>query len=180
MTNKIFTYKLFFLLFIGLLFSCSTKKNTVSTRAYHNLTAKYNVYFNANESFKSGITKAEKNFKDNFTEILPIFIFSDKSVAKSMTAEMDKTITKSAKLIKKHSIKVKPDRKKNKKGKRKKKKFTKNKFSKKLGIGKKPVVDFYKKPDYCEWVDDSYILMGKAQLQDMEEIEKNHYQSQNF
>ena len=49
--------------------SCTTKKNTVVTRSYHNLTAHYNVYFNANEVYKTVVKyeeitpEIEKNIK---------------------------------------------------------------------------------------------------------------------
>ena len=37
--------------------ACSTKKKTWFSRQYHNTTAKYNGYFNGNESIKYGIKK---------------------------------------------------------------------------------------------------------------------------
>ena len=37
---------------IFLFTGCSTKKNTAMRRAYHNLTAYYNAYFNGNEALK--------------------------------------------------------------------------------------------------------------------------------
>ena len=33
---------------------CSTKKNTRATRSFHQFTTRYNVYFNANNSFQNG------------------------------------------------------------------------------------------------------------------------------
>lgn len=124
------------------LFSCSTEKNTMPSRAYHNLTAHYNSYFNGNESLKEGVKKISTNHKDNFNQILPVFTYSDKSSAQLATAEMDKAIKKASKVITMHSIKVKPNKKKPAKTKRQK--------------------AFQRKSDYCNWIDDSYILMGKA------------------
>ena len=44
------------------MFSCSTKKKTFIHRKYHNITAKYNGYFNGKESLKQGIKKIEKSY----------------------------------------------------------------------------------------------------------------------
>ena len=54
--------------------SCSTKKNNFVNRKYHNTTAKYNGYFNGNESLKAGIKKLEEKrrqyerMKDNYSD----------------------------------------------------------------------------------------------------------------
>jgi len=75
-------------MFVALLFTitaCTTKKNTSVTRAYHNLTARFNVYFNGIESLKAGLRKAEKSFQDDFSNILPIYKYNDLTVASMLT-----------------------------------------------------------------------------------------------
>ena len=62
-TNKIV------LIAILLLMSCSTKKKSWVNRQYHNTTAKYNGYFNGNESLKRGVKKTHTNHKDDYTAI---------------------------------------------------------------------------------------------------------------
>ena len=37
-----------------LLSGCSTKKNTLTRRMYHNLTSHYNIYFNGDMAIKDG------------------------------------------------------------------------------------------------------------------------------
>ncbi len=138
--------RLFKLVFITLVFTfsaCTTKKNTSVTRAFHNLTARFNVYFNANESLKAGLRKTDKSFKDDYSNILPIFKYNDPSVATMLTPEMDRTIQKSVKLIKSHSITVKP------------------KVDKKKELSKKDQA-FLNKPEYCNWIADGYLIMGQA------------------
>ncbi|HBX49937.1 MAG: hypothetical protein A2275_10835 [Bacteroidetes bacterium RIFOXYA12_FULL_35_11] len=135
-------YTVFLLLgFFVFFLSCTTEKNTLVTRTYHNLTAKYNVFFNGNESLKKGNLKLLDSYKDNYSRILPIFASSDEAAAKAVTPEMDKSIKKASKLIKYHSIKVKP---------------------KKQGGNSKRRKAFMAKNEYCNWVDDAYLLMGKA------------------
>ena len=80
--------------------SCTTKKNTFVTRSYHNLTSKFNLYFNGNESLKAGLKKIDKTYKEDYSQILPIFTYEDETVSAMLTADMDRSIKKCAKTIK--------------------------------------------------------------------------------
>jgi tetratricopeptide (TPR) repeat protein len=86
------------------LFSCSTKKNTFTRRLYHNITSRYNVYFNGNESLKEGTIELQKGIKDNFTKVLPVFNFGTKQEAQQLNPQMDKAIQKASIAIQKHSM----------------------------------------------------------------------------
>ena len=61
-------------LIIAFFSSCSTEKNTVLRRGFHNLHAKYNGYYNANEIIKQTYLNFKSNRKENYSKILPIFI----------------------------------------------------------------------------------------------------------
>lgn len=124
---------------------CSVQKNTGMSRAYHNLTARYNVLFNGKESFNKGAATIEKNLKDDFSEILPVFPYLSKEAADIAAADMDRTIKKCTKLISLHSITAKP----------------KVKDSKNLTPKER---EFFSKKEYNQYVDDAYLLMGKAHL----------------
>lgn len=133
--------------------ACSTEKNTVFTRAYHNLTAHYNVFFNGQQSYIKGVEHVRENIQDNYTTLLPVFKASKSNVPSAVNSRMDKAIKKSVKLVKTHSIKAKPKRKRNRL------------------LGKiDPLDDYIEKrrdkfrdrTEYCDWVDDAYLLMGKA------------------
>lgn len=87
--------------------SCSTKKNTVVSRAYHNLTARYNGYYYSNLNIEDGVYKINKNNKDNFDKILPVFVYPTPEKAKATFPEFDKAIKKSSLCIQKHAIKDK-------------------------------------------------------------------------
>ncbi len=125
----------------GILAGCSTKKNTPVSRAYHNVSARYNVYFNAKESLKAGLQRIDLSISDDYTRILPIFKSTLPEAAKVATSEMEVTIAKCNKLIALHSITKSPRRKTNNSERYKK---------------------FASKGEYNEWIDDSYILMGQA------------------
>lgn len=118
------------LLFIAIIFvSCSTQKNTMASRGYNAMTAKYNTIFNGEQS----LIKAEKRLKkdriDNYTEILPLFIYSGEEQAGMVTGDTDRAIEKGLKAIQKRSITVKPKRMPSKTSNRYKKLINKREYN---------------------------------------------------
>ena len=122
---------------------CAPNKNTPLRRAYHNTTSKYNVYFNGNEAFKSGMENIYSAHDENFALILPMFVYSDKEAALTSYGDMNRVIEKSEKCVRKHSITVKPNQKK----------------GKKLSDKQKA---FMNKNEYVKWIDNAEMLNGKA------------------
>ncbi len=100
---------LYFTLFIiALLVSaCSTRKNKKLNRAYHAMTARYNVYFNGQEAFNTGLRNYEINLQEDFDEILSVRKMGTESDASSLFPDMEIVIEKCTKSIKKHSMKIK-------------------------------------------------------------------------
>lgn len=144
MFSKIPTYRIFILVIIGLLTGCSTEKNTLVTRSYHNLTANYNIFFNGSESFKRGIKRAQEAYIDDYTRILSLFIYDEPAVAQSIAPDMETAISKATKVITLHSITVKPEYKN--------------------GPQTEKQKAFYARKEYNKWVDNNYLAMGKAYL----------------
>jgi len=68
-----------YLLFVSSIFSivlilgCSTQKNTAGTRAYHDLTTRYNVLFNAQQSYDETLQALYNKSIDNYTELIPMY-----------------------------------------------------------------------------------------------------------
>lgn len=87
-----------------LVFACSTKKDGTTYRWYHNTTAHYNGYFNAEEILRKNNAKVAEAHKEDFDKILPIFIYADAEAAKSAYPDMEKAIAKCEKVIRKHTI----------------------------------------------------------------------------
>jgi hypothetical protein len=108
--KRLLLYTFGLLLLMPLLQGCSTKKNTFASRAYHKVTSKYNIYFNANESFKAGQNRVETAIEDDFTRLLPVYKESDPAVSNMVKSDMDNAIIKASKLIEIHSITEKPKR----------------------------------------------------------------------
>ncbi len=94
-------------LFIFLFAACTQYKNKLVNRKYHDITLRYNVYFYARESLKEGIQTLEDGYKDDYTELLPIFKYGDKETSKAIFPQMDKAIKKSSDGILRHAIKDK-------------------------------------------------------------------------
>lgn len=130
------------MLILVVLSGCSTKKNTLLSRTYHQVISHYNIFFNGNESFKKGVDRINKQYEYDYTRILPVFIYNDADLAKTAGADMDRAISKASKIITTKSITAKP-------------KKPKRQLSKKE-------TEYIKQNEYNRWVIESYLLMGKA------------------
>ncbi|ALO15556.1 tol-pal system protein YbgF [Salinivirga cyanobacteriivorans] len=124
----------------GLLYSCSTEKNTAIRRAYHNLTAYFNALYNAQDAFKSGENRLMDEPNDNYARMLNIFYYSNDGAATVVNSDMGRVQEKASKVVKKHSITARPEKRKRKNR------------------------EFNDLPEYCKHVDDAYLLKGKAEL----------------
>jgi len=93
--------------------------------------------------------KLEQSYDDDFTEIIPVFLYTQEEALAAIAPEMDRSITKATKLITMHSLTVKPD----------------IKADKELSPKHK---EFYSKKEYNKWIDEAYLLMGKAHFHKME------------
>nr|MBA3972218.1 hypothetical protein [Bacteroidota bacterium] len=87
-----------------LLNACSTKKNTFMHRGWHNMTARFNGYYYSNENIKELAKKVEKANKDDFSKLLPLFVYPNNTTAKAYYSDGDKTIKKSSIVIQRHTI----------------------------------------------------------------------------
>ncbi|MBS4057988.1 MAG: hypothetical protein KGZ82_11770 [Bacteroidales bacterium] len=122
--NKVVPF--IFLAVLGMLVSaCSVKKNTWSRRTFHNITSHYNVYWNGNESLKTGESDLRKKAVDDYDKVLRVYNYGKKADAQGQYPAMDRAIQKSSIGIQRHSM---------------------------VFGGKEQV----------KWIDDSYLLMGKA------------------
>ena len=90
--------------------SCSTKKNTWSTRAYHTTTTRFNIVFNAQTNYDKGMGELQKMQQDDYSNILPMYPISNHSNGQAVGSTMDIVIEKCRKAIKLHSIQKKPQK----------------------------------------------------------------------
>lgn len=92
------------LLPLMLLAGCSTEKAKWANIQYHNTTCHYNVWWNGNESLKTGQQKLQKTAVDDYTRYIMPENTGTESDARAVNPEMDRAIEKGVKGIKKHSI----------------------------------------------------------------------------
>jgi len=109
------------------------------------MTARYNIYFNGYENFKSGLNKINNGYRDDYAELLKVFEYSDPSTPSLCSSDMERAIQKASKLISLKSITAKP------------------KFKDDNQLSEKDRALLEKK-EYNAWVDDSYLLIGKARF----------------
>lgn len=105
---------------IVLLYSCSSEKNTWTSKAYHNTTAHYNGYYYAREEIKKIEQTIWGSLSDDYNKILRLYPTVDTALAKSYDKDIQESIKMASLAIQRH-----PNSK---------------------------------------WVDDCYILVGKARL----------------
>jgi len=84
--------------------ACSTKKNKWNRRAYHNLTAHYNGYYNGEQALKEAITDIEKAHIDDYTEVLDVYPIGTTETLMGASSKLDRTIEKASLVIHKHSM----------------------------------------------------------------------------
>lgn len=102
------------------LISCSSEKNTWTSKAYHNTTAHFNGYYYAAEEIRKIEETILKSQVDDYNRILRLYPTFDSTLAKSYQKEADEAVKMASIAIQRH-----PNSK---------------------------------------WVDDAYILVGKARL----------------
>ena len=71
---------------------CSVKRNNFFSRNYHQLTTRYNVYFNGDQALKSGIKHMENRHKEDYTHLLPVFVSNDEQTRSICSSDMDYVI----------------------------------------------------------------------------------------
>ena len=109
-----------FWIVIWMMSGCSSEKDTLVSKTYHNLTAHYNAYFYANQRLTEVHQAIETSFQPNYNRILDVFTPIDTTIVSGNQDKLDDAIKKAA-----------------------------------------IAIQFHKNSD---WVDDSYVLIGKVKF----------------
>ena len=128
-----------------ILAGCSVEKNTGASRFYNSLISKYNIWFHGNEAYKTGVKKVRDSHRDDYSDLLPVFEYSAEESARAAASDMERAVQKASKVIALHSITARPEEK-----------------DRRSSTDRS--AEFYNRREYNEWVDDSYMLMAKAQF----------------
>lgn len=85
-------------LLIVLFSACTTRKKqddlSMMGKLYHNTTAKYNGYFNANELLQGSILQLEQQYQDNYTQVLPMYEYIAADNPQAVAPDLDQAIEK--------------------------------------------------------------------------------------
>ena len=126
--------------------SCSVQKNTAQSRFWQSFTAKYNTYYNGKLAFIDGSLEKERGNKDDYTGQLPLFPVANKQSRTLGSTNFDRTVEKMEKTIKQHSIKARPEWKKNRR------KTQKD-------------IEWLSRREYNPFLWKAWLMLGQAQFQ---------------
>lgn len=139
------TYLLLGLMALLTLVGCDTKKNTWVNRKHQALNTKYNVYYNANESYKKGYKRIEEAFAPDYSHVIPVFAVSDPSTLGSAVGDMNRAVSKCELAVQERSIQKKP-----------KKKYDK--------MRDPAYAEFYNQEEFNSYMDEVWMLMGRCKF----------------
>lgn len=88
--------------------SCSTQKNTSSSRWWHSFKARYNTYYNGAMAYIDGSLEKENGNQDDYTELIPLYTVNNKNSKELGKSYFERAVTKAEKAIHQHSIKRRP------------------------------------------------------------------------
>jgi len=110
-----------------ILVGCSQEKNTIVNRSYHNLTARYNGFFNGRLALQDAHNAMKEAYAEDYTQQIPIFIYSKDEVVQPVYPQLERAIEKTSMVVDRHSMDI---------------------------SGK----------EYCNWIDDTWLVMAEAQF----------------
>jgi hypothetical protein len=84
--------------------SCTTQKNTWLTRTFHNTCTRDNGYFWGKLAYDEGIANLNETHKDDYTDIIPVYVYPDQTDAAALYPNMSRAIKKADTMIQKHTI----------------------------------------------------------------------------
>jgi tetratricopeptide (TPR) repeat protein len=86
---------------IAMLQSCKNSDSALG-RAWHNTTAHYNIYFNAEQKWKETVTTLRENHKDDYRTFIELYNYGPTETLKGNQAPMDEVVKKSSTMIDRH------------------------------------------------------------------------------
>ncbi len=125
--------------------SCSPRLNTGQARFWHSFHTRYNTYFNASQAFIEGCEEQEQGNRDDYTRLLPLYAVGNPPSQTLGARQFDRTIEKTEKAIRRHSIKRRPEW---------------NKQRRKT----KADIEWLNRREYNPFLWRAWLLLGKAQF----------------
>ncbi|MFD1551473.1 hypothetical protein DNU06_13275 [Putridiphycobacter roseus] len=98
------TYTVITIFALLIINACSTEKDAALNVGYHNMTARFNGYFNAGEIINQSASSFRNKYKEDYTQILALEVYPNEKEASELFPDMDKAIEKCSKVIYRHSM----------------------------------------------------------------------------
>ncbi len=95
-----------FALIVLLASACSQEKNTIVNRGYHNMTARYNGFFNGRLALQDAHKKMKLSYTEDYSVLLPIFIYSKDEVVQPIYPDLERAIAKTSMVVDRHSMDI--------------------------------------------------------------------------
>lgn len=92
------------LLLLVLLNACSTEKDAALNVGYHNMTARYNGYFNARVLMEDALDSYRSATSEDYTEILPLDLYPSKEDVPTIQETSEEAQEKCETVIQRHSM----------------------------------------------------------------------------
>jgi len=84
--------------------SKTSENPTFMQKVYHDMTTRFNYFFNARLKLNQSLQQIQASNKDNYDELLPVRVYGDKEKRSSMSPAMDEVVKKSSIAIQLHKI----------------------------------------------------------------------------
>ncbi|WP_085516130.1 type IX secretion system periplasmic lipoprotein PorW/SprE [Marivirga sericea] len=104
MSINIKKYRNLILSLLLILGACSPENSGIVGYSYHNVTAKYNAYFIANEKLQEVLLEIEEAHKNNFNRVLMVKAPIDTNIVNANTEKVEDVIKKASIAIQRHKV----------------------------------------------------------------------------
>ena len=85
-------------------FSCSTEKDAILNKGYHNMTARFNGYFNAGLIIDESLKSYRNSYPEDYEKVIPLDIYPGQEDASGLFPELDDAIERCETVIVRHSM----------------------------------------------------------------------------
>lgn len=100
--NNISRIALVFIIIIAT--ACSSERDSFTNRTFHNLTSHYNAYYLADVKIKNVESQVKSNYKEDYSQILPVFIPIDSTTIKDAVDTLQSARDLASKAVEWHKI----------------------------------------------------------------------------
>jgi tetratricopeptide (TPR) repeat protein len=130
-TGRLNRVVVFCALLLSILSSCSTEKDAFLNKGYHNMTARYNGYYNAGVIINEALESYRTGYQEDYSKVIPLDLYPKGEDASAMFPQLEDAIARCSKVVVRHSM---PN----------------------------PAIIKNKKNENCRWIDDNWLVIGRA------------------